>query len=52
MAKFVKVLKKNCQFSFFQKLDFNHVEENNNKDTVTNNKKQRKQQTTGSHSVH
>ena len=49
----MKVLKFCCQFSFFQKLDFNHVEENNKiKDTVTNNKKQWKQQTTGSHNVH
>ena len=31
----MKVLKFCCQFSFFQKLDFNHVEENNKiKDTV------------------
>ena len=53
MAKFVKVLKFCCQFSFFRNLDFNHVEENNkNKDTVSHNKKQGKQQTTGSHSVH
>ena len=47
----MKVLKFCCQFSFFQKLDFNHVEENNKiKDTV--NKKHWKQQTTGSYNVH